>query len=224
MGRQLLGVSGFYDGRRGKDKVFDCDASLKNYSVTLTDGLQSLGIDKFECLSDAEIRVSIDDRNRTSGTIGIALRRIKITGSSAKNGISSRVIKALQAADVVSIQAGYSYSESGAVKMKIRTNLDKIIGDIVNAAVADAAKDAEKRLKKELDNLIGDKLGQYDSLYAELLKTDGSFLDNKKGVGGYNKALDDKKKQVDDRMAKLQKDATKKGAKELKKIKGKMGF
>ncbi len=220
MGRQLLGVSGFYDGRRGKDTVFDCDASLKNYSVTLTDGLQSLGIDRLECSSDAEIRVSIDDRNRTSGTIGIALRRIKITGSSAKNGISSRVIKALQAADVVSIQAGYSYSESGAVKMKIKTNLDKIIGDIVNAAVADA----EKRLKKEMDNLIGDKLGQYDSHYADLLKTDGSFLDDKKGVGGYGKALDDKKKQVDERMAKLQKDATKKGTKELKKIKGKMGF
>ncbi len=224
MGRQLLGISGFYDGRRGKDTVFDCGATLSNYSVTLTDGLQSLGIEKLECSSDAQIRVSIDDRNRTSGTIGIALRRIKITGSPAKNGISSKVIKALQAADVVSIQAGYSYSESGAVKMKIKTNLDKIIGDIVSAAVADMAKDTEKQLKKELDNLIGGKLGQYDSLYADLLKTDGSFLENNKGVGGYNKALDDKKKQVDERMAKLQKDATKKGAKELKKIKGKIGF
>jgi len=220
-------ISGKIDGRSNQKEAALFEFDMKNIPFVLSEGLEFLKVSRMDCDYKLNGKFSIDRTNKTSGTISITLFNIKLTLSD-ENDIIAKNLSRVLSATPVDIEAGYTVTEEDQFRLKIKSNLDALISGIVNKIALDMIKEAEEKLRSELDKLIKGQLGEYEALYKDFIGLDEDFNINLLDMNNYSKIVEDKKEEIDEKVENIKKQAQEKiedkAKEELKKLMDKFKF
>jgi uncharacterized protein (TIGR03545 family) len=217
-GRQLR-VEGMIDRRSRRESDFSLDLGLDNYRVNIDEGLERLGLSSFasRCSFDTGFSLSRLDGSLTGRGL-LELDGLQIEPrESGRDPLGGSVYRILRSASRVFVEFDYSATGSGSVQVHARSDIDELLAAGLTEWLAGLGAQYRSELRQELTNRLEAELGENRLLYAAFKDIDGAAGANVSAAEEYERVLDEKKSEVERRIAEEQKKATDAAKSELDK-------
>jgi uncharacterized protein (TIGR03545 family) len=219
-GSRVINVTGAFDGRSTSSEAFKTDVTLSGFPYSLAAGLEFLNISRFSGTVKLAVGFSIDKDGRTAGSVGVDLTDLSFVKGNSPSRYVDRAFDALAKVKEIRIKGGYRYNDSGAIELKLNSNLDEMLGAIIKELADEIMGEVKAKLKAEFDKLLAGPLKDYQGFVSDFVKLDEIFKGDFSSLTNATKILDRKKDDVTKAANPLSGSA----GRELDKLKKQFGF
>ncbi len=213
--------AGLIDKRENREKSAEFDFKAKNIPFVLGEGVKALKVSSAKGTYNLDGNLSFDRSNRAGGTLHLQLFNLALDLSDKEDKIAAN-IKAVLSSNPVDIEVGYTVSEDGKYTLKIKSNLDKLIAGTINKLVTEWATETKAKLDAELNNLLRDKLEEYQENYEGFISLEEDLKGNLLEVKTYTELAEKKKQELQAKMEEKKSKVKKKAEEEIEKLKEKI--
>ena len=199
-----LSINGTLDTRSQSEESFALSLGLTDYPFSIPEGIDVLGISRFSSVYRFDTSLTADKAGATAGTADLSLTGIEIERQVQTNPLIEAVYSGLTTAPSVDFDVTYSITPEEPPKISGQSNVDDIISAKIKEYLQNLLKQYQRQLEEELRLRVEEKLKDNARLY-------GLFQDIEKASGGNlteiranEKVLNAKKKELTDRIDKIE--------------------
>ncbi len=216
-GKQSLGLKGAIDTRSTRTKNFEVEFKAAGYGFAIGEGLDFIGLRSVKGIYAAESDFALDRENAADGLVALTLSEIDLKPLKSNDPIATTLADVLGSASSVIIKVHFKIDQDGNIKLTASSNIDKLVSDRIGAYLNRLVSDYQDKLRDELTSRIGSAVEQNETLSAAFKELEKAAEGNLTDIGSYRKVLDTKKKELEDRVKGIQKQAEQKARGEVEK-------
>jgi uncharacterized protein (TIGR03545 family) len=203
---KYFGLDGNIDMRTNAET--DADIRLTAQGIPIKIWLPSpvLTIKSVEGPLDTKASMRIMRAGGMSCELGGAIVQPKLEREGKPDRISDMTYSVLSSVKAVDVDAVYSVSADKKMDLQLSSSLDKSLRDGFIAYIKSQESVYRARIEEELKNRLSTYIAENETLQKTMNELHKQVGDNLTDVNAYRKALDDKKKELTDRVTALAKE------------------
>lgn len=199
-----LEVGAGLDIRTNAAETVSVDFSYGQFSFAFTNGLDTVGIKKLSAAADVATTFALSPAGVCSGVLKVNLSGLALDREETTDLVKTAIAETLLSEPKISLSATYRIS-SNETLIEIDSSLDEAISRRVGKLVNDLVARAEKELQTLLDRSVGPELSKYAELTRAYQSIEGLVSGRSRDAASYTQMVDQKKKEIENRIAVLKK-------------------
>jgi len=206
-GGSKTAVEAAIDLRKAAASLVEAKAAAEDIPLSLSFPDSALGVKALKGPLSVKAVMTLSKDGGMKGSADAMLSSPKVERSGGGGAVSDLVVSVLSGARSLDAKIEYTSAKAGEFDLSVSSSLDKLVKARLSAFLKEQEKKYREALKKELAKRLEGLLAENETLrkgFAELDKAvGGNFTD----VSAYQKAAEDKKKEIENRAAALRKQA-----------------
>ncbi len=195
-----LKITGSIDVRSNASSLLDSRIALNKMSFKLTEGLSLVQVKSVSGQAAVDFRFLLQSDGGLNGQVKVIAKNLKTQTLPATDIIGQIFADTLKTVPNASVDISYRLPAKGDAKIKAESNLDDILAKKVGEMIQKLVVKAEKELRSELNKQLTPMLNRNKALREVYASLDGDATWSKNKVNKYKQQLDQKKKEVEDRI------------------------
>jgi len=198
-GEELI-LNGKIDSRTKTKEPLVLEFQANNFPLEIQDSLGFLNIKYFKGRYRFRTAFSLSKDLGTRGTATINFKDIKMEVMNKEEIVSKIIYEAITDAPNVVLEINYLIEPDGKVFIDGKSNIDKLIAGKVGKILDQYAKKYEKQLKDYLSKQINEELKKNETLAKAFNGLEDLSKVNLKDADALKKLLEEKKKEINDKI------------------------
>jgi uncharacterized protein (TIGR03545 family) len=208
-GEKKLSVDGVFDRRSNREDDLILGLRVANYSVELSEGLESLGLRSVSALYRFQTDFTLSRPTDSADGSGLLELRDLVLQPTSEQELLGRVLyETLGTVSALVVEFDYTLSGGGLSTVVARSSIDEQLSRALKDRVAEIATQYESRLREELSARIEAQLEDNETLHRAFSALEQTADGNLADVNAHAVVLEQKRSEVEERIADIEKQAT----------------
>ena len=208
-GEQLLAIEGVLDSREKRDVDLDLGVQAAGFTFKLSKGLEDLGLSSLDTQYRFRTELSRSHPDSTVQGQGLLeLYELELEPASAQNQLGTILYETLGSLSKVDVSFDYTAASGKPIRVSAGSNADTQLARALEERFTEISAQYKDRIREELTARMASRMRENETLsrtFADLVESsDGNLAD----AAAYEAILDEKRGEVEKRIADLQKQAT----------------
>ncbi len=213
-----LRISGLIDTRTNSNDSFKMDLDLTSIPFQIGTELSFMNIQAAAGKYNVGLGLDLKKDKANAGSLKLVLQDMKWTKGDKPNTVSDILYDILADSPTLDFDIKYQViMPAGTLDLQVASSLDDVIQKKIGKFIDDMVKQAEAKLKSELDRITAPLVKQKDQLLAKVDGVQNSLTASTRKVDEYQKEIDKKKAEVNARIEAIKKEAAGKVTDTIKK-------
>lgn len=190
-GSTSITLDGIVDGRSDALQPFSMKILSPSNTLELNDGISTLQIKRLKSKADISgTSYSVPEEKGIMTEFAVQLKDIEIVQKDPDSFLAEAVLDIITTIETVDVEAEIFVTRSGIEKIRVKTDLDKILSDKIGDYIKGMADKYEEELREYLTDYISDYLKGNELLMSAMDAIGADSLDQLSSVEGMKSLLD----------------------------------